>query len=391
MGRVLCIVLLGFVCAIEQRPTFRSATELIAVDVHVVAKNGEPVSDLGSADFEVSISGRKRRIASVEFISYAKPLDPMAGSKPSTAPVAGIVTPRPRRMFVLAVDEHSLHASNALAAVEAGERFIDKLQPDDLVGLFAYPTGVAKHDLTNDHSAVRRAIRRVSGLFTEPVNKFNLSPSEIIDCSSGDVEVARRVWQRECRSGTCSIGEIRQAAISLVGFLEMRVSQSLTGLRGLVSGLREIPGRKVLVLISGGLISSDRGVGRANASAEISQLGREAAMADVSVFALHLDWSFLEALASKGGLRLSYFRDSSVAATGLETIAGAAGGAVIRVHGTSPAPAFDRVLKETSGYYLIGVEGAAEDRDGRAHAISVKVKRRGALVRSRSHLVIPLR
>jgi hypothetical protein len=43
--------------------------------------------------------------------------------------------------------------------------------------------------------------------------------------------------------------------------------------------------------------------------------------------------------------------------------------AVFRVQGTSPDLAFDRVLRETSGHYLLGVEGSEADRDGRAHPI----------------------
>jgi hypothetical protein len=168
----------------------------------------------------------------------------------------------------------------------------------------------------------------------------------------------------------------------------MRVSQSVGSLRGLVRGLGEIPGRKILVLVSGGLISSDGAAGRANSSAENVQLGREAAIANLSVFALHLDWSFIQALSSRGGLRLSYFRDSNMAATGLEMVAGVAGGSVIRVQGT-PEIAFDRVLSETSAYYLLGVEEREDHRDGRPQTIRVQVRRRGALLRSRTQLVIP--
>jgi hypothetical protein len=80
-----------------------------------------------------------------------------------------------------------------------------------------------------------------------------------------------------------------------------------------------------------------------------------------------------------------------MAATGLEMVAGTAAGAVIRVRGTSPDVAFDRVLRETSAYYVLGVEGREEDRDGRPHPIRVRVKRKGADVRSRSEVTIPRR
>jgi hypothetical protein len=257
--------------------------------------------------------------------------------------------------------------------------------------VYAYPTGAAKHDLTTDHAAARRTLRNIMGLRLEPESRFHMSLSEIIDCASGDLQVQRTVFERECRGGACRLTDIRDDAISLAGFLEMTVTQSVGRLRGLVRGLGEIPGRKILVLVSGGLIATDRGSGRVNSGTEITQLGRDAAAANLDVFALHLDWSFQEALSSKGGLRPSYFRDSTMAATGLEMVAGAAAGTVIRVRGTSPEVAFDRVLRETSAYYVLGVEGSEADRDGRPHPILVKIKRKGAEVRHRSEVIIPRR
>jgi VWFA-related protein len=380
--------LLALVLVQTQQPTFKSGVDLVAVDVHVVDRQGRPVVDLKAGDFEVRIAGDRREVVSAELISYGAA--PAATGTPgeSTAP-AGADAPRLRRMFILAVDEHSLHISNAMAAVRAAEKFIDKLQPDDLVGLYAYPTGVATHDLTNDHASVRREVVKIAGLYSEPMGRFNLSPSEAIAIASGDRDTQLMVLRRECPGGGCNQNEIRNEAIGFAGTIEMRVSQSLGGLRGLVRGLEDVPGRKTLVLVSGGLITTDRGSGRANAAAEISALAREVARANISVFALHLDWSFLEAMSARRGLRLSYFRDANMAATGLEMIAGAAGGAMFRVQGTSPDVAFDRVLRETSAHYLLGVEVAAADRDGRVKPIRVRVNRRGATVRSRTTVLIP--
>lgn len=383
------LLLMGVQAPQLPRPSFETGVDLILVDAHVVDKDGKPIADLRPEDFDVEISGRGRKVSSVQFVSYGAPAS-VTPAAPATAVEPAAV--RPRRMFVLAVDEHSLHISNALAAINAAERFIDRLQPDDLVGLYAYPTGTAKHDLTSDHASVRRALRGVTGLFEEQTGKFRMSPAEIIDISSRDNDAIQRILQRECGGRAtmgCAPNDIRNEATSLVGALEMRVAQSVGGLRGLIRSLGAIPGRKTLVLVSGGLISTDRGTGRANASGEINALGHEAALANLSVFALHLDWSFLESVSSKGGLRLTYFRDSNMAASGLEMVAGTAGGTVLRVQGTSPDVAFDRVLRETSAHYLLGVESSAADRDGRPHAIRVKVKRRGASVRSRSSVVIP--
>src|SRR5687767_6671215 len=282
---------------VAQQPTFKSGVELVAVDVHVVDRQGKPIEDMKADEFEVTIGGTRRRVTSIELVRYQARDASAAAAAPLAATETPAAAPRPRRMYVLAVDEHSLHASNALAAVNAAERFLDRLQPDDLAGLVAYPTGAAQHDLTSDHAAVRRVLRSIKGLFEEPVSKFRLTPSEIIDIASGDTEVAQAVVRRECggrASMGCSQLQIRHEAISLVGSLEMRVSQSVGGLRSVVRSLEKVPGRKTLVMVSGGLIATDRAGGRMNANSEFAALAREAAAANLSVYALHLDWSFLE-------------------------------------------------------------------------------------------------
>jgi hypothetical protein len=51
--------------------------------------------------------------------------------------------------------------------------------------------------------------------------------------------------------------------------------------------------------------------------------------------------------------------------------------------------AFNRILDETSSYYLLGVEAENSDRDGKPHALSVKTTAHGATVRARSWVMIP--
>ena len=62
---------------------------------------------------------------------------------------------------------------------------------------------------------------------------------------------------------------------------------------------------------------------------------------------------------------------------------------MLRVYGTAPETAFDRVLLETSSYYLLGIESSASDLDGHPKGIRVNAKRRGVQVRSRPVVVIP--
>lgn len=83
-------------------------------------------------------------------------------------------------------------------------------------------------------------------------------------------------------------------------------------------------------------------------------------------------------------------RDSSASESGLAAIAAAAGGQLFGVS-TRADDAFDRVLRETSAYYLLAIEPLDSDRDGQTHRVKVKVRQKGVTVRSRSTVVIPKR
>ncbi len=65
------------------QPTFRAATELIAIDATVVTDRGEPVADLTPEDFVLTIDGKPRRVVSAQFIKQDPPGPPptLAGRK----------------------------------------------------------------------------------------------------------------------------------------------------------------------------------------------------------------------------------------------------------------------------------------------------------------------
>jgi VWFA-related protein len=392
------ILLLGAaVCATgavqdPQKPVLRSGVELLIVDAQVIDRDGQPIATLRPEDFEVELGGRKRRVASVELVRFetATSAPAMAAVPISNDGALPAMKPAARRQFILAVDEHSFRMASARAAMHAAARFVNRLEKTDLVGLYAYPTGTAQTDLTTDHAAVLKAIEKVSGLLEPPLSQYKLSKSEITDISSGDREVLNQVAIRECGPpGVQCRRPIQMEATSLAGYLEMQIAQSLNGLRNLIEGLEKVDGRKTLVLISGGLFASDRASGRVNTGSDIRAVGREAARANTTLYALHMDTNFIDSFTQRGGPPSTLFRDTAALAAGLEQVAGAAGGAVIRVQGGTGDYAFDRVLRENSAYYLLGVELEPADRNGESQVIRVRVRQRGATIRSRSIVVVP--
>lgn len=261
---------------------------------------------------------------------------------------------------------------------------------DDLIAVRAYPTGGPQTELTTDRDVVNAALDSIHATFERPLTAFNLTPSEVIDISSGDQITLDRVVDRECRNDRSCRRLIRGEADSLAAVFEMRVAQSLSGLEAIISDMSRLAGRKVLVLLSGGLLASDRVTGRVSGVTDQIAVGRAAAAAEVTLYALHLDDAFMDAFsASRTAANVStLFRDAGMFATGLEMVAGAAGGEVFRLQSRSPDVAIDRIVRETSFGYVLGVDTVPDDRDGRPHVLRVRVKRAGATVRHRASVIV---
>jgi VWFA-related protein len=406
MNRILSLAAMMLMAAAPQQKTFKADVELVAVEATVIDNKNAPVTGLGPNDFDVTISGKTRHVVKAEWLTYgsestvAVTAGAPAAAAPAAAPGATPASTPPARKYIVAIDEGSFQPAAVLAAKAAAERFIDKLRADDYVGVYAYPTGKANMALSQDHAAVKKVLAGVNAVRHEPISQFHLAVGEIVDIANGDAKALARVVHRECGEPEdetppqgCVQANPRQVlteATGLASYLEMEVTRSVEGLRGLVRGLARVPGRKILVLVSGGLYSSDRVVGRrVSSGSTIHTLTHDAAAANLELYVLHLDWSFLESFAEQNITASGYYRNSDIAETGLDILASDLGGDVTRVRGTNPDFAFNQVLTKTSAYYLLGVEPADEDRDGKPHPIKVKAKRRGVEVLSHTEVTIP--
>jgi VWFA-related protein len=179
--------------------------------------------------------------------------------------------------------------------------------------------------------------------------------------------------------------------MTLATQLEREAQQSLGGLESLLRMLAEMPGRKAVVLVSGGLLVSDRLDGRPDPGLIARAMGQSAARANATVYTIHIDNAYPNpGLASKKGIGdMNFTRDRAMLGNWLEDFSRAAGGRRIDVPVGGGEFAFERVLRETSAYYLLGVEPADVDRDGRPHELKVKVDRSKTTVRNRQWVVIP--
>lgn len=218
-----------------------------------------------------------------------------------------------------------------------------------------------------------------------------------MDVTAQDKEALDRLVKRECRMTFTGLADnvcptyVRQDAQEIARANEMQARRSIYGLRALIQQVGAMPGRKVLVIISAGIPTSDRAGGKPDVQVEATELGMVAAAANVVLCVLHMDVNFINQFSAAGG-RVGHTvgRDGAMFERGLDRFAGTAGGTFISVP-IGPERAVDRVLRETSAFYLLGVEVDDALRDGRGHFIKVSVQRRGLDVRHRNAVVIPRR
>ncbi len=362
----------------SQGPTFRSSVELTTLDVTVVDSNGLPLTDLRPADFTVRIDGKTRRVVRAEWVPLTRP----ATSPLPPPPPAGYSSNEgatPGRLIVIAIDQPNIRVDGASSVRFAVNAFIDRLEPSDQVAAVALGGGIST-PFTTDRESVKQALARMSGdmRVSSDTSFANITASEAIEIVEGRQTTIQLVVTRECgrpqaTNPNCP-AQIAADAQTIAMSLRQETDRTILSLQGLFESLRQIDAPKTLVLVSEGFAMGSQLGGVLN-------LGSLAAAARTTVYALRLDDRVFDASSRRPSGPL----DRQLRFAGLDLLTSISKGWVFEVVGMGSS-AFERLEREISGYYVVGVESTAGDLDGKAHPISVQVGRRGALVRARREL-----
>jgi VWFA-related protein len=375
----------------EGTQVFPSRVELVAVDLIVVDGNGRPVRDLTPAEFRVQVGGRPRHVVSAEFLAVAQEPD-----EPAPASEAGFTTNetvRPGRLVLLVVDTSSIPAGRGRDELAAATRMLDRLGSSDRVGLLTIPSSGPREEFTTDHERIREALEKVVG--QGRLRARHISLVEALSCSeqdaaSGNDERCAQAMQRECGQASgnglalCR-DEITTEAAELANEYRRTSATSRAMLQSTFEALRQVEGQKVVVLVSQGFGLSDVGAVPGGGGLELRQLGAAAAAARVAFYVVPVRSGTALPGADSDLPVVGAELDRTLLSWGLESLAVEARGAVFR---GDPARAFERVLRETSGYYRLGFEPEAADRDGKQRKLQVAVTRPGLVVRTRPSVTL---
>src|SRR5206468_1679463 len=127
---------------------------------------------LAADRFDVTINGQPRRVLTADFIDHAASADkPIAyggvRAERSSERPAG-------RIYVIGIDVASFSIAESRAVIEAAREFIRRLEPEDSVGVYAFPIG-PKFRPSTDHGAIMGRIDSVVGSRESLHNSHGLS------------------------------------------------------------------------------------------------------------------------------------------------------------------------------------------------------------------------
>jgi VWFA-related protein len=374
----------------DPQATFRADVNFVRVDVIVNDSDGEPVTDLTAADFEVLEDGELQEIEQFRLIR-------VDGNPPPGAP-------RPReirsrideeielsrddvRLFVFFFDDYHVRLGNSLSVKRDLIRFVEtQLGPNDVVGMMYPLTPVDAISFTRNQASVVSAIERFEG------RKYNYEPRNSAEeqYARAPTEVVERIRNEVV------MGALRSLAVRLGGLREGRkaviyISEGLTGM--LPPQLRNVDaslGGMLNPLARSPLAGEDSTreqtaavFGQAELYSQLREVFTAANRNNAAIYTLDprgltpFEFDINEAVGPVQDRRALQMGQDMLRSLAEETD----GRAIINRNDLGPG--LEQIVRDSSFYYLIGYNSTQAPTDGKFHPITVRLNRRGMDVRAR--------
>ena len=379
-----------------RRPTFKSATALVEVDVIAREPGGRFVPSLTAADFEILEDDVPQTIDHFYLVTRRLGTAPEPAST-AVDPLRGADRTE-RRVFVFFFDSDHLSSGSLLKLKNAAISFVNaELRPDDFAGVYVNGALVNGH-LTNHKQELLDAIRRAEPATdnvetrTRALLEFPRigSYQEAAQIESGDRGTLGDVGQRACGGDEARLcaaeggrefveDKLQRKARLFVDQARHAAGATIRSMTYVVRNLSGLEGRKTLVLLSEGFRTDD-------ARSNLPQLAGQASRAGVTIYCLDA-----RGTSARGGTApamdptiqgpgLSGVGDSSDEA--LDVLAAQTGGLTIRRRDDFRKALAD-IGADTSTYYVLAYTPQNPALDGTYRRLTLKVKAEGVAIRAR--------
>jgi VWFA-related protein len=375
----------------QRPPVIRTGINFVSVDVIVTdKKSGDIVLDLKKDDFDVKEDKKPQQVETFDVVK----IDPVVeASKPvrdirSTEDEENEAKQPNVRLFIILLDDYHVRRGSDMASRKPLIDFIEnQLGPQDMVAVMYPMTPVTALTFTRNHDSLIQAIEHFEGRkgIYEPRNEFEeryfYYPVSTVEAIRNEVSMGA------IKGAAVRLGSMREGRKSIIlvseGFVSSvpaQLNDPSAAYPGLNNPARNQPG-------------TDFNKDPRQQSADFFNLadlnGRLKEVFDIA----NRNNTSIYAVDPRGLAAFEYDINQGV---GLETdkkmlgdsidtlrvLADNTDGRAI-VNRNDLAAGMKQIMRDASGYYLLGYTSSSAPTDGKFHNIDVRVKRPGVEVRAR--------
>ena len=390
-------------------------TSLVQTDVMVFDKNGKFVEGLKPEQFQLRIDKTPREISFFEMIrsgGFSSKREEVKGDEPKSVEPNEVKPPKTdaqRRAVIFFVDDLHLAPGSLARTRQALLDFIDRgIDEGDLIAITS-PSGQIGflQQFTADKEALRSAVARLNYRTNTKSDMQQPPMSEYIAMKirEGDEqamtfyiqEIQKQACSRAGNETICTISpqaakqQVRMRAQQMVVESAPATDDTLRLLEGLMRTAAQIPGRKLVFVISDGFYLTDVKTGAID---RIKKVTDAAGRAGVVIYTLDargivgdsIDVTNNKPMSPDGRLSGATIGEISASQDGLNALAKDTGGAAFRNTNLPMSKWVEKVMDETSNYYLLAWKPDTEEQKrGKFKQIEISIVDRPDLkVRVRS-------
>ena len=382
---------------IDQDDVVRITTNVVQIDA-VVAKDGKQVTDLKAEDFEIFEDKKPQKITNFSYVSNISTSSENVvitapNKDPNAAPIAPVVVGAgdPHRTMAIVVDDLGIAFESIGRVRNQLRKFIEQdMRPNDLVAIIRTGGEVgALQQFTTDKRLLLRAIENLR-------------------------------WNNSSRAGVSMMPPLGlDIGAPLSSNIQYPIMDTLNAIRFILNGLRTMPGRKSMLILSDNLPVESEVSSLPSTPIRASIPGEDRSESDpwpTEVYGNNLALQRVAELAIRASVVIygantvgllptgitaadnfnvnlrptgsQPFNTLNMrshilqnASSGLDVLTRRTGGFLTK---NSNNFGIKRVAEDQNGYYLIGYRPESETFNRRFHTIKVRVKRSGLSVRTRS-------
>lgn len=425
---ILPLVLLAVFGLAQENPpkssgdqAIKISTDLVQLDAVVVDKNGKVVRGLSKDDFELYDAGKKQLISFFEFVDAGKGSVSALNQPQTRKPEISTQGPAERdirRIYAFVVDDLTIRYEDMTYVRDMLNNFVDnQMQPTDLVAIVRVVGGQGLlQQFTTDKELLRRSIAKLTPTFN-PFNVYNaqdtgtsVAPTPA-QGSGPDVANPGSNFGGGFQDlgGQVDINSpTDETNITLRGYMTLGTASFV------IDSMKQLPGRKSMVLVSGGLpiLGVGANVVATNITNFLDVLADRATRAGVAINTLDIRGlsaqtgvAHFSETPGKSGLgmnapsgafgrqadesMLGYNQpiDVTAAHMGLRQLSSSTGG-IAALNRNDFKLAMEKIIDSTEGYYLLAYTPTDSKFNGEFHKIEIKVKGGYKVLSRRGYMAI---